>query len=74
MNTPNESSDPLRPAYPDPAGSGKTEVTGTRKRGPQRNIAVLVILAALVLLVVFLAGREEEKPADELAPLPTTVE
>lgn len=74
MNTPNESTDPLRPAYPDPAGSGGTDVTGKRKRGPQRNIAVLVILALVVLLAIFFLGREEGTPDDVPAPVPTTVE
>ena len=74
MNTPNESTDPLRPAYPDAPGSGTSEGADQRSGASRRNLVMLVVLGIALLLVLFFLGRGPEQPADEPAPLPTTVE
>ena len=73
METPNESTDPLRPAYPDAPRGGIAEEHGQRDKGSRRNIALLVIVGIVVLLVIFFVGREQEPTADD-APLPTSVQ
>lgn len=74
MNTPNENTDPLRPAYPDAADGPTSDRTSTRGGGLRRNLVVLVVLGIGLLLVIFFLGREPEKATDEPAPLPTAIE
>lgn len=74
MNTPNESTDPLRPAYPDAPDSGASDGTSTQGGGSRRNLVLLVVLGIALLLMVFFLGREPEQPADGAVPVPTVIE
>lgn len=70
----NESTDPFRPVFPDFPSGERARPLSSKGRNTRRNIAALVVVGIVFLVAIFFVGREREVPADEAAPLPTSVQ
>ncbi|MCB0770389.1 MAG: hypothetical protein KDC00_08290 [Flavobacteriales bacterium] len=59
MNDPIGSNDPLGPVYQQDPGSTRP-VKGVGRLGSKTNLALLVVIAAVVLVILALIGGEKE--------------